>query len=44
MNNLLEFIRALVMGKFHGELRIKFFDGEIRHVEKVQSLDVEAFK
>ena len=43
MTALIDFIKQLVSGKFHGELRIKFFGGEIRHVEKVESMDVEQF-
>jgi hypothetical protein len=44
LKNLFDFIRELIIGKFYGEIRIKFFGGEIRHVEKVESLDVEQFK
>lgn len=44
MKSLYELIASLIKAKFHGELRIKFFSGEIRHIEKVESLDVSAFK
>ena len=44
MNKLFDFIKTLVVGKFYGELRIKFFGGEIRHIEKYESLDVNTFQ
>lgn len=43
MKNLFDLISNLVKGKFHGELTITFFGGEIRNVKKVQSLDVTEF-
>ncbi len=41
---LFELIKKLISERWHGELRIKFYDGKIAHCEKVESLDVETLK
>lgn len=44
MKKLIELIQSLVAAKFHGSLTIKFFNGEIRHIEEVRSHDIAQFK
>jgi len=38
---LFDLIKELILKRWHGELRIKFYDGKIAHAEKIESLDVE---
>lgn len=44
MTGLFELIKMLTKSKFHGTLTIKFFNGEIRHVEETKSHDVKMFQ
>lgn len=41
MKPFIELIRSLIKLRWHGTLTIKFFDGKISHVEKLDSLDTE---
>jgi len=44
MTKLFEYIKTLVEQKFYGELRIKFQNGKIVHIEEIKSFSSEQFK
>jgi len=37
---LFDLILDLIKKRWHGELRIKFYDGKLAHVEKIESVDL----
>jgi hypothetical protein len=41
---LFELIKKLVSAKWYGEIRIKFQAGQIKHIEKEESLDVTQYQ
>ena len=44
MKSFVEYLMRLVREKFYGEIRIKFQNGKIVHVEEEKSIDVKQFE
>ena len=41
---LFDLIRELINTHWHGELRIKFYGGVVKHIEKIESVDLKTME